>query len=372
MIPVNEPLLDGNELRYVTECVKSGWISSEGPFVERLEAEFSGSVGRKYGVAVSNGTAALQLAIEALELSPGDEIIVPSFTIISCASCLVRLGLKPVPIDCDPRTMNSEVTHFEAAITARTRAIMVVHIYGLPVDMDPILDLAATHNLRVIEDAAEVIGQYYKDRPCGSFGDISVVSFYPNKHVTTGEGGMVLSDDLQLVNRVKTLRNLAFIPPRRFVHEELGWNYRMTNLQAAIGVAQLEQLDRNVALKREIGRRYTLAFKDVPGIDLPVSQTSYAHNIYWVYTIVLGEIYPVDADQVMTELAMRGIGARPFFWPLHEQPVLRRIFPEYKNLKLPVSERLARKGFYIPSGLGLSVEKIDEVSGIVQDVIKKL
>jgi perosamine synthetase len=370
MIPVNEPLLDGNELSYVSECISGGWISSEGPFVQRFERSFADQVGRSFGVAVVNGTAALQLAVEALRLEPGSEVIMPSFTIISCASCLVRLGLKPVLVDCDPLTMNSTIDHYRAALTPKTRALMVVHLYGLPVDIDPIVDFAKENNLLIIEDAAEMIGQTYRGRQCGSFGDVSIVSFYPNKHITTGEGGMVLMDRADLHERTCRLRNLAFIPPRRFVHEEFGWNYRMTNIQAALGVAQLEKLDRNIALKREIGTRYDAALAGIRGATLPVSKTEYAENIYWVYTIVLDPEHPLDATSAMQKLSEAGIGTRPFFWPMHEQPVLQNIFPEYRDLKLPVSEHLARKGFYIPSGLGLDLEKIDEISEAVRNVIE--
>lgn len=370
MIAVNEPLLDGNELTYVSDCIRSGWVSSEGPFVRRFETEFAESCDRRFGVAVVNGTAALQLAVEALQLEPGDEVILPSFTIISCAAALARLGLVPIPVDCDVRTMNSTAEHYEEAVTPRTRALMIVHIYGLPVDIDPILALAEKHNLKVIEDAAEVIGQTYKGRPCGSFGDISVTSFYPNKHITTGEGGMVLCDDEALFERLSLLRNLAFIPPRRFVHEEFGWNYRMTNIQAALGVAQLENLDRNIALKRRIGHAYNQYLGGIEGASLPLPVTDYAENIYWVYTIVIDADRRLDADRAMMELAQRGIGTRPFFWPMHEQPVLRNLFPQLRQLKLPVSEHLARKGFYIPSGLGLDLDQIPLISQAVRDVVE--
>lgn len=371
MIAVNEPLLDGNELNYLTECIRTGWISSEGPFVHRFEKEFAAGCGREFGVAVNNGTAALQLAVEALQLQPGDEVILPAFTIISCASAIARLGLVPVPVDCDPITMNSTVEHYRAAITPRTRAIMVVHIYGLPVDMDPILELAASHDLKVIEDAAEMIGQTYRGRPCGGFGDVSIVSFYPNKHITTGEGGMVLTNDKALFDRLALLRNLAFIPPRRFIHEEFGWNYRMTNLQAALGVAQYENLARNVALKRQIGKLYNKHLAGLKGATLPLASTPYADNIYWVYTIVLDAEHPLDADGAMAALAEAGIGTRPFFWAMHEQPVLRRMFPQLAELSMPNAEHLARKGFYIPSGLGLDLAKIPEISEAVRHVVEK-
>src|SRR5210317_386213 len=225
-IPVNEPLLGGNEKKYLNECIDTGWISSEGPFVKEFEKKFAAQVHRKYGIAVCNGSVALDVAVAALGIGPGDEVILPTFTIISCASAIVRAGATPVVVDADPLTWNMKVDEIEEKITASTRAIMVVHIYGLPTDMDPVLAIANKYGLAVIEDAAEAIGQTYRGRECGSFGTISTFSFYPNKHVTTGEGGMVLTDDDALAERCRSLRNLCFEANRRFVHEEIGWNYR--------------------------------------------------------------------------------------------------------------------------------------------------
>jgi perosamine synthetase len=368
-IPVNEPLLNGNEKKYLTECVDTGWISSEGPFVQRLEEGMAARVGRKYGIAVCNGSAALEAAVAALGIGAGDEVILPSFTIISCAAAIVRAGAIPVVVDSDPRTWNMDVNRIADHITSRTRAIMVVHIYGLPVDMDPILELAAKHGLKVIEDAAEMHGQTYKGRPCGSFGDVSTFSFYPNKHVTTGEGGMLVTDDAALAACCRSLRNLCFEPARRFVHEELGWNYRMSNMQAALGVAQLERLDDFVAIKRQIGRQYTELLKGVPGLELPLPETDYAQNIYWVYGIVLGDSIPFDAAEAMKRLGKDGIGTRPFFWPMHEQPVFRRrgLFAGARN---PVAERLARRGFYVPSGLALTPEQIERAAVAVRNLVR--
>ncbi|RPF93967.1 MAG: DegT/DnrJ/EryC1/StrS aminotransferase family protein, partial [Rhizobiales bacterium TMED83] len=218
MIPVNTPLLAGNEKKYLTECVESGWISSEGPFVEKFETRFAAMVGREHAIAVSNGSAALDAAVAALKIGPGDEVILPSFTIISCAAAVVRAGAVPVVVDCDPATWNMTADAIEAAITPRTKAIMAVHIYGHPCDMDPILALAAAHDLYVIEDAAEMHGQTYRGRPCGSFGDISTFSFYPNKHITTGEGGMLVTNDARLAERCRGARNLFFNNQQRFVH----------------------------------------------------------------------------------------------------------------------------------------------------------
>lgn len=372
MIPVNEPLLDGNELKYITECVTTGWISSEGPFVQRFEEEMAKSCNRQHGIAVVNGTAALQLAFEALDLTPGDEVIVPTFTIISCVSCLVRLGLKPVFVDCDPQTFNCSIDEIEAVLTTKTKAILVVHLYGLPVDMDLILALARKRSLKVVEDAAEMIGQTYKGKICGSFGDISIFSFYPNKHLTTGEGGMVVTNNTDLAKKCRSLRNLSFQPPRRFIHEEFGWNYRMTNIQAALGVAQLENLSRNVKLKRQLGAAYNKCLSGIPNIQLPVTQTDYADNIYWVYSIVLNDNLDIDADVVMQKLSAEDIGTRPFFWPMHKQPILHRYFPELKSLSLPHSERIARKGFYLPSGLALNIQLIPEICEKLENVIREL
>lgn len=372
MIPVNTPLLDGNERKYLTECVETGWVSSEGPFVERLERDFAATCNRTSGISVCNGTAALQVAIEALDLPAGSEMIIPSFTIMSCAFPLVRLGIKPVPVDCRRDTFNSTLAHYEAALTDKTSSIMIVHLYGLPVDLDPILAFAAKHKLRVVEDAAEVIGQTYNGRPCGSFGDVSTVSFYPNKHITTGEGGMILTDDTAIASRCKHLRNLAFDPARRFRHHELGWNYRMTNLQAALGCAQLEKLDRNVKRKREIGRAYDEALQGLARVALPVTRTDYADNIYWVYTLVLDETAKSDAVAVMKSLQAEGVGTRPFFFPVHEQPVLRDRYDDYASLKLANSEYLSRQGFYIPSGLGLTADQVATVAEKVRRVVKAL
>ena len=268
MIPVNQPLLDGNEKKYLLECIETGWISSEGPFIKQFEEKFAARVDRKHGIAVCNGTAALDAAVEALGIGPGDEVILPAFTIISCIGQIVRAGAKPVLVDSDPATWNMDVSQIEGQITPRTKAIMVVHIYGLPVDMDPVLDIARRHGLKVIEDAAEMHGQNYKGRPCGSFGDISTFSFYPNKHITTGEGGMIVTNDDRLAEECRSLRNLCFQPQKRFVHERLGWNLRMTNMQAALGLAQLERLDDFVARKRRMGQRYTELLSGIPGIEL--------------------------------------------------------------------------------------------------------
>ncbi len=367
-IPVNEPLLDGNEKKYLNECIDTGWISSEGPFISKFEEQFAARVGRKHAVAVSNGSVALDLAVAALGITSGDEVIMPSFTIISCAAAVVRSGAIPVLVDSDPLTWNMEISQIEKRVTSRTKAIMVVHIYGLPVDMDPLLEIARKHKLKVIEDAAEMHGQTYKGEPCGSFGDISTFSFYPNKHITTGEGGMVLTNDKAIADHCRSLRNLCFKPEKRFVHDELGFNFRMTNLQAALGLAQLERLDVFIARKREMGRFYSERLASLRGIQLPVLKTVYADNIFWVYPIVLMDEIPFDAEQAMKSLASLSIGSRPFFYPMHLQPVFTGK-GWYKNESYPVAEKIANRGFYIPSGLALTS---DQMSRVVEGLKKVL
>jgi perosamine synthetase len=370
MIPVNTPLLDGNEKKYLNECIDTGWISSEGPFVKRLEDEMAKRVGRKYAIAVANGSLALDAAVTAIGIKKGDEVIMPTFTIISCAAPIVRAGAKPVLIEVDSATWNMKVEDIEAKITPRTKAIMVVHIYGLPVDMEPVLALAKKYGLKVVEDAAEMIGQTYKGKECGSFGDISTFSFYPNKHVTTGEGGMILTDDAQIAEKCRELRNLCFTPPRRFIHKELGWNFRMTNLQAALGVAQLEQLDRFIAIKRKVGNLYNKLLANTEGVQLPLSHTDYAENIYWVYGVVLNDDIPMDAFQAMDRLGKLGIGTRPFFYPMHLQPVFkkRRLFSKEHY---PTAERFAERGFYLPSGLALTDDDVHTSAEKLISILKR-
>ena len=367
-IPVNTPLLDGNEEKYLIECIRTGWISSEGPFVKRFEEQFASRVGRNYGIAVCNGTVALEAAVAALGLGAGDEVIMPTFTIISCAAAVVRAGAVPVLVDCDPVTWNMEVSQIESRLSPRTKAIMVVHIFGLPVDMAAVLELAERHGLRIIEDAAEMHGQTCRGVPCGSFGDLSTFSFYPNKHVTTGEGGMIVTDDPELAEKCRALRNLCFKPEQRFVHDELGWNFRMSNLQAAVGLAQLERLDEFVDRKRRMGALYDRLLTDVAGIQLPLSETVFAKNIYWVYGLVLDNDVPFDAREAMVRLGDIGVGTRPFFWPMHEQPVLKKM-GLFIDESYPVAERIARRGFYIPSGLALTEVQMESAATAVRGVM---
>jgi Predicted pyridoxal phosphate-dependent enzyme apparently involved in regulation of cell wall biogenesis len=375
MVPINEPLLIGREKEYLVQCIESGWISSAGPFVSEFERRLSEKVGRKFGIAVSNGSVALETAVSALGIGPGDSVIIPAFTIISCAAAIVRSGAIPVLCDADPSTWNIDLNQLEDIIKKEVRrtdvtlkAILVVHIYGLPVDMKIVNELAEKYGLAIIEDSAEMIGQTSRGQPCGSFGKLSTFSFYANKIITAGEGGMVVTDDNALSEKCRKIRNLYFDEDRQFIHEELGWNFRMSNLQAAVGLAQLERLGQSIALKKKIGKRYTELLQDCPRLQLPVEKMEYAENIYWVYGLVLSDDIPFDASEAIRRLQQLKIGARHFFWPMHLQPCLKKR-GLFDNEKYPVSERLAQKGFYLPSGMALTNSQITEAADAVKEIL---
>ncbi len=367
MIPVSEPLLTEREEELVLDCLRTGWVSSAGKYLERFESGWASYCNMPHGIAVSNGTTALQIAVRLLDLKPGDEVIMPTFTIISCAQAITYCNGVPVLIDSDPRNWQMDVSQIESRITPRTRAIMVVHIYGHPADMDPVLEIAKKHGLVVIEDAAEAHGAEYKGSRCGGFGDISIFSFYANKLITTGEGGMVLTKREDLAERARSLRNLCFQKKQRFLHDELGYNFRLTNIQAALGVAQMERIEQIVERKRAIAHAYNKLLRDVPGIELPAEEP-WAKNVYWVYGIIVKETTGMNASQFAQRLAEKGIETRPFFLGMHEQPVFqaRGLF---RKEKYPVAERLAGQGLYIPSGLTIRDEEIATVSEAVRDIL---
>ena len=367
MIPVNEPLFDGNEKRYLNQCIDDGWISSEGPFVGEFEKKFSSYLGSRHGVSVCNGTVALETALFAVGIAKGDEVIMPTFTIISCATAALRLGAKPVLVDSEPDTWNMDVTQIEGKITKRTKAIMPVHIYGHPADMDPVMELADNYDLKVVEDAAEVHGALYRGKKAGSIGDAGCFSFYANKIITTGEGGMIVTNDEDVAERARSYRNLCFKPGRRFYHTELGENFRMTNLQAAIGVAQLEQIDRFIEIKRAMAKKYSEGLAGIPGIKLPMEIPG-VKNVYWMYAIELAEDSGFDADRLAAYLAERGVATRPFFLGLHEQPVFHNA-GLFVGERYPVAERIARQGLYLPSGLTISDEQISAVVAAVRGAL---
>jgi perosamine synthetase len=356
-VPVSEPALGDAEREALQRCIDDGWISSEGPQVAEFEVRVAALVGRRHAVAVSSGTAALDVAVEVADVGPGDEVIVPTFTIISCVTQVVRSGARPVFVDADPVTWNPDVEQVLDRMGPRTRAIVLPHLYGLPADIAPIEAAARERGVVLIEDAAEAHGQLSGGRRCGSFGGLSTLSFYPNKLITTGEGGMLLTDDDELAEHARRLRNLGFQPERRFVHEVLGWNYRMTNLQAALGVAQLARWDEHVERKRAIGLRYRELLGDLGTITLAPAEHAGERNLYWVVGLVVDEGTGLDAITVMRRLAEQGVGSRPFFYPLHRQPVLNRLGFGLDE-RFPVAERLGEQGLYLPSGVTLTDEQI--------------
>jgi perosamine synthetase len=375
MIPVSEPLLDGNELTYVSECIGTGWISSSGAYIERFEQGWAEYCGVKHGIAVSSGTAGLQIAVDALRPEPGGEIIMPSLTIISCALAAVRAGAVPVVVDCDPKTYCIDIDQVAAAITPRTLAIMPVHMYGHPVDMAPLWRLAEKHGLAIIEDAAQAHGSEYYSRldgnvgwrRCGGLGTLATFSFFANKLITTGEGGMVLTNDDALAEQCRSLRNLCF-QPRRFFHEELGYNFRLTNVQAAIGVAQVERMADILQRKRRIGALYNNHLAGVKGLSIP-TEREWARINYWMYAIVLDDEVEMDAFIFGKRLKEKGIDTRPFFLGMHEQPIFHA-HGLFRGLRLPVTERLNRRGLYLPSGLTLTEQQIEAAAAAVKDIVE--
>lgn len=368
MIPVSEPILDGREAELLLDCVKSGFVSSDGPYVAKFEKSVASYLGLRHGVAVCNGTAAVETALFAAGIGVGDEVIMTSFTIISCASSAVRLGAVPVLVDAEPDTWNMDVSQVEAAITPKTKAIMAVHIYGHPVDMDPLLKLAQRHNLIVIEDAAEVHGAEYKGRKCGSIGHIAAFSFYANKIITTGEGGMVLTSNDKMAERARSYRNLGFRPERRFLHTEMGHNFRMTNMQAAIGVAQMDRIEDLVAIKRKWGAHYLERLSCITGVRCQVQQ-AWAKSVFWMYCVELDPRLGLSAQTVMRKLAEQGVGSRPFFVGIHAQPVFHDM-GLFKGQRFPVTERISEYGLYLPSGFTLTEEKIEFVVNTLASILK--
>jgi perosamine synthetase len=361
MIAVCEPVLDGREMEYVMDCLQTNWISSAGKYITLFEKEFSGYCEMPFGVACSSGTTAIHLALLALGIGSGDEVIIPDFTLIVSANAIIWTGARPVLVDVDPRTWCIDPRLIEDKITPRTKAIMAVHMYGHPCDMDAISDIAKRHNLFVIEDCAEAHGAEVRGRKAGSLSDISCFSFYGNKILTTGEGGMVLSKDKKLDAKLRLLRNQAFEEPR-FVHNVIGYNYRMTNIQAAIGLAQTEMVVQKIAKKREIGLTYNQLLSDVPGLVLP-HEEPWAKNVYWMYGIVVQDEFGLTKDELMTQLKEKGVETRAFFCPMSMQPVFKTQNPQFPDTSgdYPVSADLWKRGLYLPSGLNLTRSRIEEV-----------
>ena len=368
IIPVCEPTLGGNELKYVQQAVETNWISSAGSFIRDFEAKFAEACGARYGIACANGTVAIHLALATLGLEPGDEVIVPTFTMIATINAVAYCGATPVLVDCEPDYWQMDVAQVAAKITPRTKAIIPVHIYGHPVDMDPLMELARRHGIVVIEDAAEAHGAEYKGRRAGSLGDAASFSFYGNKIITTGEGGMITTDNREIAHLAWNLRDHAFSSERHFWHKFVGFNYRMTNLQAAIGLAQVEQMDKFVAARRAHAAEYTRRLAGIPGITTP-PQAEWAKNVYWMYGILVDKAaYGLNRDELRRVLAENGIETRTFFIPMHCQPVY---WQQFKGQRYPVAEALCRDGFYLPSASSLTLDEIEYVTGVIRDACAK-
>ena len=364
IIPVCEPTLGGNELKYVQQAVETNWISSAGSFIREFEARFAEECGARYGIACANGTVALHLALATLGLQPGDEVIIPTFTMIATINAVAYCGATPVLVDNELDYWQMDVADVARKITPRTKAIIPVHIYGHPVDMDALNELACQHGVTVIEDAAEAHGAEYKGRRTGGLAAAAAFSFYGNKILTTGEGGMITTDDQDIARLAWNLRDHAFSSERHFWHKYVGFNYRMTNLQAAVGLAQVERLDELVAARRGNAAYYTSLLQDIPGITTP-PEAAWAKNVFWMYGIMVDrDAYGMNRDQLRRVLADNGIETRTFFIPMHCQPVYWHTF---KGQRFPVAERLCRDGFYLPSSSSLTVAEIERVAAVIRE-----
>ncbi len=361
LIHVCEPTLRGNEKKYVMECMDSNWISSRGKFVDAFEDGFADFCGVKYGITTNSGTTALHLNLAALGVGEGDEVIIPSFTMISTANAINYLGARPILVDVEPVTWNIDPDKIEENITERTRVIMPIHTYGHPADMDALRIIAKKYNLIIVEDAAEAHGAEYRGKRVGGFGEAASFSFYANKIITTGEGGMVVTDNPEISQRLKTMRNYGFTQERHFWHKVLGFSYRMTNIQAAIGLGQLERADELVQARIDHAHLYNSLLRDIPGITTPAC-ADYAKSVYWMYGILVEEDFGISRDELRQRLADQGIETRSFFIPIHLQPIYTALYSD----NLPVSEELGRKGFYLPSGGGLRSEEIEFICRVIR------
>ena len=361
-IPVCEPLLDGNEKKYVNDCLDSGWISSAGKYVAEFEEKFAKYCGCKYGVTTTSGTTALHLALASLGIGPGDEVIVPTFTIAACAFAVLYTGATPVFVDCDPVTYNIDPEKMRDAITDKTRAIMPVHIYGHIAEMDKIMEIIKGKNIFVVEDAAEAHGSEINGRRAGSIGHVGCFSFFANKIMTTcGEGGMLVTNDGMIAAKAQQLKNLAH-SKIRFLHDDVGFNYRLTSVQAACGLAQLESIDYHIELRRQHAHRYTEQL--IRLVETPIEIAGYL-NTYWMYAILMKN--QEQRDGLMQYLDKVGIGTRTFFIPMNQQPILDYLC---KGQKFPIADNISKRGLYLPSGTGLSDGEIDVVCDAVKEYLR--
>ncbi len=360
-IPVAVPAFAGNEKKYVDDCMESGWISSAGKYVELFEARFAEFCNVKHAIACCNGTVALHLALVALGVEAGDEVIVPTLTFVATANAVAYCGATPVFADSESETWNIDPAHVESKITARTKGIIAVHLYGHPAKMSALKDIARRHNLFLLEDAAEAHGAICDGKIVGSIGDIASFSFYANKIITTGEGGMVVTDDDELAKRARLFRGQGMDAERRYWFPVIGYNYRMMNLPAAIGLAQLEKIDYFLELRKQIAASYCEHLKGIRGVSWQPEQSSWARHVYWMFNIILAPDFPMSRDDVMKHLSERGIETRPVFYPLHDLP------PYAKGECFPVAENLARNGISLPTWSGLKAGDIEYVCGAIKE-----
>lgn len=351
-IPVAEPLLGGKELEYVTDCIKSGWISSLGKYVQDFEKCFAEYCGVQYGIATSNGTVALHLLAATLDLGPGDEVIMPSLTFVATANAIRYTGATPVFVDSEPETWNIDPNTVAEAITPRTKAILAVHLYGHPADMDPLRTIADTQGLWLLEDAAEAHGASYKGRRAGGLSDAAIFSFYGNKIITTGEGGIIVTDNQEWAERAFFLENQGRYAENPYWHPEIAYNYRMTNIQAAVGLAQFERIADLLDIRRRNAAHYNHRLADIPGLTLPPAMP-WAENVYWMYSVIVEDEFGLARDDLRTRLRQAGIDTRPFFYPIHTLPMYNA------GQSLPVAENLGRRGLNLPSGATLTPDQID-------------
>lgn len=365
LYPIASPMLNGNEKKYVLDCLDSNWISSNGAYIEKFEHGFARYCSTTYAAACTSGTTALHLALLAHGVKPDDEIIIPTLTFVATANAVTYCGAKPVFVDAEPDTWNMNPECIERAITPRTKGIIAVHLYGHPADMDPIMEVAVKHGLFVIEDAAEALGAQYKGRTVGSIGHSAAFSLFGNKIITTGEGGMITTNDEKIAATVKLLRGQGLDPKRKYWFPVVGYNYRMTNIQAAIGCAQLERVDWHVERRIQLAKWYRTYLAGDRRLTLPV-QKKWAKNVYWMFSVVLNDRSESDRDRVMELLKERGIETRPFFYPMHILPPYRHLQPKSS---FPVANRLYAQGMNVPSHGGYAEADIRFVSSTLQEVL---
>ena len=368
IIAVNTPIITSRDALEVYETVKSGWISSSGSKINEFEKKLAKFANRKFSCCVSSGTAALEIAVRSLGIGRNDEVIMPTFTIISNANAIIKNFAKIILIDSDPITWNMNIDDIKNKISSKTKAIMLPHIYGFPNDMKKIMSICKNYGLYLIEDSSEMIGQKFNNIPCGSFGDVSTFSFYANKHITTGEGGALLTNNKKLNEKIIKLRNLSFGKKNRFNHTDLSWNYRFTNIQASLGLSQLKRINDVIKRKREIGNFYYNNFKKNTNVIIQPNKLEYASNIYWVFGIILKNKFYNKRQEIQKKLLRKNIETRPFFWPMHKQNIFIKM-GLFKGESYPIAENLAKNGFYLPSGVGLKNSQLKYIVKIVNETL---